>query len=293
MDWIAKIFGYILEFIYGYVGNFGIAIIIFTLLLKILMIPFNYKQQKTMKKTTEIQKKVQEIQVKYAKDQERMNTEILDLYKREKVSPCSGCFSSIIQMVIIISVFIVVSKPLTYINKVDAETINNYASEIKAERNLAENEALNYPEIAIIKEKADTDENVRINMDFLGLDLSDIPSQNKTNWTVYILPILYVITSVVSMKITTNLTNPNAKEDKVKKLDNAEKEAEKNNENKNEEQEAIAAMNKNMTYMMPIMSIMITMIAPLGLSLYWLLSNLLMIVEKVFVNFVLDKKEEK
>jgi len=293
MDWIAKIFGYVLEFIYGYVANFGIAIIIFTLLLKILMIPFNYKQQKTMKKTTEIQKKVQEIQAKYAKDQERMNTEILDLYKREKVSPCSGCFSSIIQMVIIISVFIVVSKPLTYINKVDAETINKYASEIKEERNLAENEALNYPEIAIIKEKADTDENVRINMEFLGLDLSDIPSQDKSDWTVYILPVLYVITSVISMKITTNLTNPTTKEDKVKKLDNAEKDAEKNKQNQNEEQEAIAAMNKNMTYMMPIMSIMITMIAPLGLSLYWLLSNLLMIVEKVFVNFVLDKKEEK
>lgn len=293
MDWIAKIFGYILEFIYGYVGNFGIAIIIFTLLLKIFMIPMNYKQQKTMKKTTEIQKKVQEIQVKYAKDQERMNTEILELYKREKVSPCSGCFSSIIQMVIIISVFIVVSKPLTYINKLDAETINNYASEVKTEMNLAENENLNYPEIAIIKAKSATNEDVKINMEFLGLDLSDIPSQNKSNWTVYILPVLYVITSVASMKITTNLTNPKDKEDKVKKLDNSEKDAEKKDENKNEEQEAINAMNKNMTYMMPIMSIMITMIAPLGLSLYWLLSNVLMIVEKVFVNFVLDKKEEK
>ena len=293
MDWIAKIFGYILEFIYGYVGNFGIAIIIFTLLLKIIMIPMNYKQQKTMKKTAEIQKKVQEIQIKYAKDQERMNTEILELYKREKTSPCSGCFSSIIQMVIIISVFMVVSKPLTYINKLDAETINNYASEVKTELNLAENEALNYPEIAIIKAKSATNEDVKINMEFLGLDLSDIPSKNKSNWTVYILPVLYVITSVASMKITTNLTNPNDKEDKVKKLDNSEKDAEKKDENKNEEQEAINAMNKNMTYMMPIMSIMITMIAPLGLSLYWLLSNVLMIVEKVFVNFVLDKKEEK
>lgn len=292
MDWIAKIFGYVLEFIYGYVGNFGIAIIIFTLILKVLMLPFNYKQQKTMKKTNEIQKKVQELQVKYAKDQERMNTEILDLYKKEKVSPCSGCFSSIIQMVIVISIFMVVSKPLTYINKVDAETVNKYVSEIKTERNLSENEALNYPEIAIIKEKSDVDENVKINMEFLGLDLSDIPSQDKSDWTVYILPVLYVLTSIISMKITNNMTNPDEK-DNLKKLDTAEKDAEKNQENKNEEQEAIAAMNKNMMYMMPIMSIMITMIAPLGLSLYWLLSNLLMIVEKIFVNFVLDKKEEK
>ena len=277
----ANLFGYLLNGIYGIVNNYGIAIIIFTLIVKGLMLPISIKQQKTMKKTAKIQKESKEIQEKYKNDQVRQSQELMDLYKRENMSPFSGCLSSILQIVLILSVFYLVSSPLTYMKKVDSQTINTYKEQIQEERG----ETVNYPEIAIIKEKGKIDENVNINMEFLGL--SDIPTQNYEDWTVYVIPVLYVMTSLISMRLTKNMTKIN-KEDK--KEDTENKEAKE--ENQNDSQEMMDEMNKQMNFMMPIMTVSIALIAPLGLALYWLVSNLLMIFERVVLNRFLKEGEE-
>ena len=99
-EFVASAFGYILNFIYNLVNNYGYAIIIFTLILKIVMLPLSIKQQKTMKKTTKMQAKVKEIQEKYSSDQLRMSQELTDLYKRENMSPFSGCLSTLIHFVV-------------------------------------------------------------------------------------------------------------------------------------------------------------------------------------------------
>ena len=209
-EFFANIFGYALNFIYNIVNNYGIAIIIFTIILKAIMIPMNLKQQKTMKKSAKIQVKSKEIQEKYGNDPVRMNQELMDLYKAENMSPFSGCLSSIIQFIVIISIFFVVSRPLTFMKHIDSDTINKYTQEI-TENN--DNQRKNYMEIAIIREKAQQDENVNLNMNFLGLDLSDIPIENLSDWKVYIIPVLYVITSFISMKITSNMNGMNKKEE--------------------------------------------------------------------------------
>lgn len=273
-EFFANIFGYALNFIYNIFNNYGIAIIIFTIILKALMIPMNIKQQKTMKKSAKIQVKSREIQEKYSNDPTRMNQELMDLYKSENMSPFSGCLSSIIQMVVIISIFFLVSRPLTFMRNIDADTINKYTEEITQE-----GERKNYIEIAIIKEKGAEDPRVNLNMDFLGLDLSDIPVENLSNWTVYIIPVLYVITSFISMKITNKLNGVDKKED-VKEENN--KLIKKDEDQK--EQIAMNEMNKSMMYMMPIMSVSISMVAPLGLALYWFVSNILMIIERVITS---------
>ena len=273
-EFFANIFGYALNFIYNIFNNYGIAIIIFTIILKALMIPMNIKQQKTMKKSAKIQVKSREIQEKYSNDPTRMNQELMDLYKSENMSPFSGCLSSIIQMVVIISIFFLVSRPLTFMRNIDADTINKYTEEITQE-----GERKNYIEIAIIKEKGAEDPRVNLNMDFLGLDLSDIPVENLSNWTVYIIPVLYVITSFISMKITNKLNGVDKKED-VKEESN--KLIKKDEDQK--EQIAMNEMNKSMMYMMPIMSVSISMVAPLGLALYWFVSNILMIIERVITS---------
>ena len=105
MAFIANLFGYILNFLYNYVQNYGWAIIIFSILLKLVLLPFTIKQQKTMKKTAKVQEKLKNIQLKYKNDPEKLNRETLDLYKREKVSPFSGCLSAILQLLIFLSVF--------------------------------------------------------------------------------------------------------------------------------------------------------------------------------------------
>ena len=132
---------------------------------------------------------MKEIQRKYKNNPEKLNQETMDLYKREKLNPFSGCLSSILQIIIILSVFWLVSKPLTYMKKVDTNIINGYVEEIKNE----EGKASAYPEIQVIQKKASTDENVNINMEFFGLDLSKVPSNNLSDWRVYIIPLLYVV----------------------------------------------------------------------------------------------------
>ena len=289
----ANILGYVLNFIYGFVGNYGIAIIIFTILVKGIMLPISIKQQKTMKKSAKIQVKAKEIQEKYANDQVRQSQELMDLYKKENMSPFSGCLTSIVQIVLILAVFYLVSSPLTYMKKIDYKVIETYTAELKEERNV---ENINYPEIAIIKEKGPKDEKVNLNMEFFGLDLSDVPSEKLSDWKVYVIPVLYIITSLLSMKLTTNMNNIGVKkDDENKNVEVVSKQENKENseEKKTDEQEdMMEEMNKQMRLMMPIMTVSIALIAPLGLALYWLVSNLLMIFERVVLNRFFKEGDE-
>ena len=152
-DFFANLFGYVLNIIYSLVDNYGMAIILFTILLKLIMLPISINQQKTLKKSAKVQVKVRELQEKYSNDPVRLNQEMMDIYKQENMSPFSGCLSSIIQFVIILSIFFLVSKPLTYMKHVDSDTITKYAQEIAEETG----ESLRYEEIAIIKEKSEED----------------------------------------------------------------------------------------------------------------------------------------
>lgn len=298
MGAIANLFGYLLNFLYNLFNNYGIAIIVFTILLRIILIPITVSQQKSMKKNEKVQEKMKEIQKKYKNNPEKLNQETIELYKREKVSPFSGCLSSIIQIILIISVFWLVSKPLTYMKKVDSNKVNEYIEQIKTE----EGKTSAYPEIQVIQTKSAEDSEVAINMDFLGLDLSKVPNQNLKDITVYIIPVLYVITSFVSIKMTNNMQDK-AKE---KKKADKEKKAAENKENDEEKaliseeeaksEEAIEAMQdmtKSMNYMIPIMSITIAFIAPLGLALYWLVSNIAMIIERIIINKISENKKEE
>ena len=279
MGAISNLFGYLLNWLYNAFNNYGIAIIVFSVILRIILIPITVKQQKAMKKNAKMQKQMNEIQRKYRNNPEKLNQETIDLYKREKMSPFTGCLSSILQIIIILAVFYLVSKPLTYMKKVDSGLIEQYVKEIKEES--GNNPA--YAEIAVIQKKSAEDSNVYINMNFLGLDLSKVPNQNLTDYKVYIIPILYVITSFISIKMTTNMKSKK-KDDNVKLIESAD--AEKNEEKDSQEEalESMQEMNKSMAYMMPIMSIFIAFIAPLGLALYWLVSNILMIVERMIIN---------
>ena len=378
VGWLSSIIGYVVNFLYNLINNYGLAIIIFSFLLRLILLPFTIKQQKTTKLQFKIQEESKAIQKKYKNDPETMNNEIMALYKRNNISPLSGCLSSILQIFVILAVFFVVSKPLSYMRKADKELVSAY-TQIVTENN---NGVIpGYHEISIVKyvnalddstdENKKAKENLSLNMSFLGLDLSNVPKDHMNNWTVYIIPVLYILTSILSIRLTTkeqdrvrmkakeNVTSKNkvvevkgkeisknSKEDKAKivKEDSKEKEDEKdkdkvkdtkdskeekekkdnkeskdnkdNKENKeskdNKEEKALVKkddkneratqedyeesmnqMNKSMLYMMPIMSVMIAFIAPLGLALYWLVSNISMIIERIFIRKILDKEEEK
>ena len=277
-DFFANIFGYLLNFLYEIFKNYGIAIILFSIIIKIILLPLSIKQQKTMKKTAKIQEEIKKIQNNYSNNPEKMNQEMILVYKRENMSPFSGCLSSIIQIIILFSVFFLVRSPLTFMRKIDTNIINNYTQEIQQTEGKGKSA---YPEIEIIKEKGKEDDTVNINMEFLGLDLSNVPTSDAGDWKVYVIPVLYVISSFVSIKITSNM-----------QMKKSKKENDNENEEKNE-LDTVMNTNKMMSYMMPIMAISIAMIAPLGLALYWLVNNMLMIIERLILNRVMEKGQEE
>ena len=280
ISFFANLFGYLLNFLYDLLNNYGLSIIIFSIVLKIVLLPISIKQQQTMKKTSKVQAQIKELQDKYKSNPEKLNQEMMALYKREKVSPFSGCLSAIVQIVLLFSVFYLVRNPLTYMKKVDTNLINTYKEELGEEGTI--NTA--YPEISIIKEKGSKDESVRLNMEFLGIDLSNVPTQDVSNIKTWVIPVLYVISSVVSIRITTKMQTKSTQTSKEVELD-------ENGKPKQQELDPMAQTNKMMGWFMPVMSVSIAMVAPLGLALYWLMNNILMIVERIILNKMLNKEE--
>lgn len=281
---LANIFGYVLNFIYNFIGNYGVSIIIFTILLRFILLPINLKQQKTMKKSLKLQEKMKELQDKYSNDSVRLSQEIQNLYKEEKLSPFSGCLSSILQLIIIISMFYLVANPLTYMKHLPEEQISGYKEELQ-ESGFSTS---NYIEISIIKNIGPKDEAANLNMNFLGLDLSDIPTENYSDPRVFIIPLLYVTSSIISMKISMSYSSKKKKQN----LEEAKKEDGKlvKVDGEKDQLEMMESMNRSMRYAMPIMTLMVALIAPLGLALYWFVSNLIMITERLFINkFVKDE----
>ncbi len=270
---IANIFGYLLNFLYNIFNNYGVSIIVFSVLIKLILLPLTIKQQKTMDKSTKIQGELKSIQFKYKNDPEKLNKEMMDLYKRENMSPFSGCLSSIVQLILILAVFYMVRSPLTYMRKLDTNIINDYTNRLE--------QKTGYPEVQIIKEFGNEDEKVNLNMNFLGLDLSNVPNQNYKDYKSFIIPFLYVVSSIISMKLTLNMQKNMTP---TKNSENGEEA---------EPEDMMQSTNKTMSYMMPIMAFSISLVAPLGLALYWLISNVLMILERVFLNILKRKEEEK
>lgn len=288
IGFFANIFGYLLDFLYNFLSNYGLAIILFSIIIKLLMLPLSIKQQKSVKKNSKIQDEMKQIQFKYKNDPEKLNQETIELYKREKMNPFSGCFSAIIQIVLLFSVFYLVRSPLTYMKKVNPDVINKYKTQIQ-EENLSNNSG--YPEIEIIREidnlkalekNKDNQEEIdslKLNMEFLGLDLSKVPTKSLNDYKVYIIPVLYVISSFISMRISTNMQTINKN---------------KENADGNTEFNSLEQANKSMSWIMPIMSVSIAIVAPLGLALYWLVNNVLMIAERLVLNrFVKDEEENE
>lgn len=112
---IAKPLGWLLSMLYGLIGNYGITIILFTIVVKLCLYPLYIKQTKSMAKMSEVQPKMAAIQRKYANDRETMNIKMAELYKEEKFNPMGGCLPMLIQMPIIMGLFALLRNPMLYI----------------------------------------------------------------------------------------------------------------------------------------------------------------------------------
>lgn len=119
MGFIATPMGLLLNLLYGFIQNYGITLIIFTIIIKIFLYPFYAKQIKSSARMGELQPKIKNIQNKFSHDKEMMNAKLSELYKEEKYNPLSGCLPMLIQMPIILGLFVLLRNPMQFIDNPD------------------------------------------------------------------------------------------------------------------------------------------------------------------------------
>ena len=308
LSFIASVFGYAMSFIYGLVQNYGIAIILFTVLVKIILLPLTIKQQKSMEKMQELQPLYQELQRKYCNDQQRLSLEYQKLLKEKNMNMmsgmgCSGCLLQLIQFPIILGLFYMMVSPLTYILKLPQEEIDQYKQNLNSyyasqiiESKQNSGETLTEAEIAEIN-SGDYLQNSRyhelviakqeklFNMQFLGINLGDIANENRGNFLLYIIPVLCMGITFISLRMSS------------KTLDEAKK---KENIKANNDEKGMTTANEEMPMpdmrvmntMMPIMTGYIAFIAPQGLGLYWTTNSLLKLIQMRLLKKMKDKKKD-
>jgi YidC/Oxa1 family membrane protein insertase len=298
---ITKPMGFIIEFIYSLVSNYGLSIILFTILIKLVLLPLTIKSQKAMKKQQKIQPIMQQLQAKYANDQEKLQREMMKLYKENNISMTGGCLPMLIQMPILVGLYQVIQKPLSFLAGVDwaAADVINKVIDLQARmatqfpdiigkltgytmEQLANNAQIQLSKWSEILNGA-TDPWV-LNFNFLGLDLSNAPAQAISYLVsgqfgelrvimLLLIPILAVAATILSNKVMQAQTQAKDPDGKTKQPDSA------------------TQMTKSMTMLMPIMTGFFTFTLPSGLGIYWIISSLVQVIQQVALNRYFDKKE--
>lgn len=113
---LAKMIGYLMQFIYGLVNNYGVSVILLTLFVRLCLLPLYNKQNKYSAAMNDLQPKIKEIQTRYAADKEKMNEMMSEVYTEAGVSPLSGCLPMVIQLPIILGLFALLRNPLLYMS---------------------------------------------------------------------------------------------------------------------------------------------------------------------------------
>ena len=289
MGYIYRAFGALLNFIYELVNNYGLAVILFTVVIKAVLLPLTLKQQKSMIKMQRVQPKLQEIQEKYKNDKERAGQETMKLYQEYGVNPMGGCLPLLIQFPLLIAIYRVIQKPVEYV-------LGIKGNELKA---LAKSFGLNYKNDQIqIAEALEKVSGKGLNFDFLGLNLAENPwdklMEAINNGAIVaiivalIIPVLSCATTYLSSKITTMMSSKDKKEEKSKKPERILSPDQKKNQGDNPGE----SMSKTMTWMMPIMTLWLTFTFPAALGLYWTISNVLSLGQTVVLNGYYTKKME-
>lgn len=254
IEMIASLFGAIIRVIYNLTqDNYALSIIIFTILTKALLFPLYLKQTKSTQEMNKIKPKYDDIMKKHKNDKVKQSEEITKLYSEHKINPLGGCLPLLIQLPLILGMFYIVRQPLTYVTQTPKEEIKIYTQQLLQKEEVTDAEMSN-SEIMI------ANKNNIIDMNFLGLNLGDIPSdvffpkgEEKTNPISIIIPILSVILSIYQIK-----------------------QMQKTSEMTEEQKE----MQKSMNFMMPILSGFIAFTMPLALGIYWLLGSACQIVQQ-------------
>lgn len=290
MSILYNFLGSILNYLYVFTKSYGLSITLFTIIVKLLMLPLIIKQQKSMEGMQKIQPQLTKIQQKYKNDKEKLNQETMKLYEQYNINPMGGCLPMLIQLPIIFALYRVINRPLTYIVGLASDKIieiHNYLNLgiANIEKTFQNNEiiianAMN-PKVGELSQVLNTNL-YEINFQFLKIfDLARKPWDAFTvlkdagfSAALPFLPILLIPLASTALTYWQN---------KITLANTKQSENSKNNEAAN----TANSMNK----IMPLMTLYFTMILPSGVGLYWVISSLIQIIQQILITKYLKKED--
>ena len=278
-------FAWLTRLFYTWTGSYGIALILFTLMVKLVLLPFQLKSKKSMLRMGRMNSKVQEIQKRYANNKEKQQQEIADLYAREGVNPMSGCLWSFLPFPILIALYYIIRTPLRYFMSLSNEVIAKI-TELAVSLGYvsgASGQAAAYDQIYLAKfihaHWAEFDGKfpglIDLNYHFLGMDLSNVPKDlfgqfPSGGWAVIGLMIMPLISAALQFLMTQISMKSNG------------------NANMN-------GSSKAMLYMMPLMTVWMGYILPAALCVYWIANAAFSCLQELLLNkkfnAILDREE--
>ena len=283
-------FAWLVRLFYTLTGSYGLAIILFTLVVKLIMLPFQVKSKKSMMRMNRMNGKIQEIQKKYANNQAKMGEEMQKLYAEEGVSPMSGCLWSFLPLPILLALYSIMRQPITHLMMISKDTAAGLVEKAAAAgvdiTNIATvkdgvTQFTAYGQINLVKaitsqapEVVDgLDKWIHLDFSFIGLDLAATPTSVfgsfSFSWAVIGLILIPILAGgfPLLMSIYTMRTQP--------------------------QQGANGASMKGMMYMMPLMSVYIAFIMPAALGIYWIAQSVFSLIQEVIMTKFFNRKLEE
>ena len=296
-DIVTVPFGALLGWLYQFTQNYGVALILFAIIVKTILFPLTAKSKKSSMKMSRMTPRLNAIREKYANDPQKQNEAMQALYKEEGVSMGGGCLWSLIPLLILFPLYTVVRQPIVYIlglDLADAEKIiaaireaaptlfssNNYYDQMIAAQQIP-----NFAEAVKAAVPAISDTALAgVNFSFLtfgsqSIDLGAIPSYNVFAWEAFswsyigafLMPVLSAGGQVLSMWVSTKLNNSVITNEKGIVDEDAAKKSQANQ------------TSKTMMYVMPIMSLVIGFTFPAAMSLYWFIQGIVALIGDVYL----------
>ena len=285
-DLIRVPFGYLLDWLYTFTNNYGLALILFSLIVKLVLLPMSVKSKKSMLKMSRLSPQVKALEAKYGDDKQKYQLAVQQMYKEEGVSMGGGCLWSFIPLLILLPLYYVIREPITYMMHNSRSISEAIVAFLQASgENLGKNAY--YAQLAAAGHIGDYMEELKslavtananlqaMNFQFLGIDLAGIPSfrfWDCEGWGeigLFLIPVVSAGLQAASMWISQKMNNQVAT-------------------NADGEQDADAAKTANQTnatmmLMMPLMSLWIGFSMPAAISIYWIAQAVFGAVQDYFL----------
>lgn len=287
-------FAWLVRLFYNLTNSYGVALILFTLVIKLIMLPFQMKSKKSMMRMSRVSGQMQDLQKRYAKNQAKFQEEMQKLYEEEGVNPMSGCLWSFLPLPILMALYSIIRQPITHFMMLSKDVLQTVVQSVadagvdltnivmmdKATGAPALKDGLYqmaaYGQINLVKAVQEMglstpDGWFNVNYKFLGLDLTATPWEYVKSFTftwavigVILIPILAGLSQFVFSKLTMK-TQPQA-------------------------DAAGGASMKSMMYMMPLFSVYIAFIMPAALGVYWIAQSVFSLIQEAILNKTFSAK---